>query len=501
MIKELIINIIHPFPYVSISFDFILLGKTITYDIVTILVSLQFCKMYHIFRLFGVFSKYNSNLSRKYCASYGVEASTFFSLKCELKEKPFSILLFCLINIGLVLGLLIRFFELLDNGNKENFENASNGFWLIFVALTTVGYGEMSPVTHLGRFVIVLGTFLGTFLISLTIVAFTNMSNFSKNEAKSYTFLKKILIKKKLKNIAGSIISDTINLKIKTSIKNKSYSTNNKDTKLETKIHHLKRQIYSSKLKFYYINYLLNKDTFSSEDDKFLHLESILDSEIRITKFEVKKILDTKEVLDKQISKQNIVLNNINQLENRIKLIKKNLIKSIDLINNYKDKNYENKNAFEKYLKDEFMIDKNNSNNLNQDKIIDNNYNNNLVSNNYNLEHKNEYDVITSNKHKTKFNIKLNDNAKSTNLTCDSPFYSDSANEFLKKYISKSNYIKIDNSNNEDSNMDIDTFNEYDFLIDDYTILNMSSISKITFNYLNVCKSAKKTLNNYSFKN
>ena len=45
--------------------------------------------------------------------------------------------------------------------------------------MTTVGFGDYYPNTHLGRFVIILASFWGVFLVSMTVVTLTNSSEFS----------------------------------------------------------------------------------------------------------------------------------------------------------------------------------------------------------------------------------------------------------------------------------------------------------------------------------
>lgn len=45
--------------------------------------------------------------------------------------------------------------------------NLKNSFWVCMITIFTVGYGDIYPLTDLGRFSMTLGLFYGVALISL----------------------------------------------------------------------------------------------------------------------------------------------------------------------------------------------------------------------------------------------------------------------------------------------------------------------------------------------
>ena len=65
-----------------------------------------------------------------------------------------------------------------DKSSKEN------NFWLTLVTMTTVGYGDGYPATHLGRFIMILCWVSGKFITSLLINTLTDSFNFSTEKAK-----------------------------------------------------------------------------------------------------------------------------------------------------------------------------------------------------------------------------------------------------------------------------------------------------------------------------
>ncbi len=56
--------------------------------------------------------------------------------------------------------------------------------WLIITTMTTVGFGEGYPSTHLGRFIGVIACIIGMLLVSLMVVSLTLSSEFTPEESK-----------------------------------------------------------------------------------------------------------------------------------------------------------------------------------------------------------------------------------------------------------------------------------------------------------------------------
>jgi len=54
--------------------------------------------------------------------------------------------------------------------------------WVTYAILTTVGYGDMYPMTYLGRSFAIVASLLGNYFVSLFIVALTATSEFTPEE-------------------------------------------------------------------------------------------------------------------------------------------------------------------------------------------------------------------------------------------------------------------------------------------------------------------------------
>lgn len=56
-----------------------------------------------------------------------------------------------------------------------------SAIWLVVITIGTVGFGDIVPVSPFGRFIIMLTSIWGAFVITLVVVAFGNFFNLNKN--------------------------------------------------------------------------------------------------------------------------------------------------------------------------------------------------------------------------------------------------------------------------------------------------------------------------------
>ena len=67
---------------------------------------------------------------------------------------------------------------------KNDFESIPRTFWWALVTMTTVGYGDISPITPLGRLVAVFAMFSGIIIVALPITVIG--ANFEKQFEKQF---------------------------------------------------------------------------------------------------------------------------------------------------------------------------------------------------------------------------------------------------------------------------------------------------------------------------
>ena len=66
--------------------------------------------------------------------------------------------------------------------SDAKWDSLINGMWVTYATLTTVGYGDMFPMTYLGRIVVIIASMLGNYFVSLFILALTASSEFTPEE-------------------------------------------------------------------------------------------------------------------------------------------------------------------------------------------------------------------------------------------------------------------------------------------------------------------------------
>ena len=196
LLVEVFINVIHSPPGLNYTFTFSQLGRKMRYSMDSVITVLMLARVYIFFSLFSRFTKWRNTLAEHCCEAAGTQANTLFAMKCLLKESPYTLLIFNAVFSSLVFGFAVRTLErpyyedevggaiTPDDAGYQDYNFVSNGWWLIVVTMTTVGFGDFFPKTHLGRGVVVLACFYGVFLVSMMVVTLSESSEFTQSEKK-----------------------------------------------------------------------------------------------------------------------------------------------------------------------------------------------------------------------------------------------------------------------------------------------------------------------------
>jgi hypothetical protein len=137
----------------------------------------------------------------------GIESDITMAKRAFMQAKPYTIVMIGLGISTLLLGLITRMFERTTTDLNNNFESILSSFYLIVVTITTIGYGDIYPVTFLGRITTVFACILGIFINSLFILALNKTIEFTESEDRVYTEItRKREIQSRLRVDAGKII-------------------------------------------------------------------------------------------------------------------------------------------------------------------------------------------------------------------------------------------------------------------------------------------------------
>lgn len=106
-----------------------------------------------------------------------------FAIKAELKERPMAVMaIFFMLSI-VVSAFILRAAEMPADeqaGDRFGFSYIWNSMWCSFITIATVGYGDLYPVSTMGKIICVVIMFWGNFLISLIIVSLANLVEFGR---------------------------------------------------------------------------------------------------------------------------------------------------------------------------------------------------------------------------------------------------------------------------------------------------------------------------------
>ena len=114
-------------------------------------VAFRMLRVVRIFHLFRINSSYDS----------------FQVITSVLMEKKNQILSSVFIIFVLMLASSLCMYSVEHEAQPEVFQNAFSGVWWSLSTIFTVGYGDIYPVTHLGRVIAVVITFLGVGVVAI----------------------------------------------------------------------------------------------------------------------------------------------------------------------------------------------------------------------------------------------------------------------------------------------------------------------------------------------
>lgn len=209
--------LVFQYPNMNTYFVVIQLGNTFVLPLSSILASLCIFRLCYSFKLFKNFTKWTTLQSENICDNYACEANSSFAFKALQKEYPFITLTLIFLLTCICFGFSLRIYELLFWESKEFKEQdwtySWNAVWCIFVSMTTVGYGDFFPNTHLGRFIVILACIIGTYFVSMLMVFMTQKSILDETEFKAFKLITRLRLRKEIKSLQAKLIYESFLMK------------------------------------------------------------------------------------------------------------------------------------------------------------------------------------------------------------------------------------------------------------------------------------------------
>ena len=371
ILEILFVIILYP-PFLNNIIKGTMLDLYFVYNINSIVAAIVILKCYLIIRVYSYFSKWTSDEAISLCNKYNVESGLSFALKAELTYRPYIAIFLVTLIIVLICAYFVKIAEYgvmeFDTKSKNLSEENDlayllNCIWLIIITMVTVGYGDEYPKSHFGRVVIIIAAILGMLLVSIIIVSLGNLIEFTDEEKKAYSLLKKMKADDNAFNKAGNVIGILCKMRylferrikgksIKKSsniIKFKNNDNNNNDGSNKTIL--IKRFILLTKLKravsMFKSDFKLATSFSIPVDEMLKFLESKLSSDIK----ELNSKLDILQTTEGKLDKIETVQKNISDSMEPILKRQEKIAKYIIEINNQLYMNNILKRKQQKYKK------------------------------------------------------------------------------------------------------------------------------------------------------
>ena len=147
----------------------------------------MFLRVFFVIRAILNYNMYQDVYAKKLCRSYGFTANVRFTFKSLLKTDPALTVCTTMLASVVILAYQIRIFEIqyYTAIGQLDFYTYFDSIWCIIITMTTVGYGDTTPVTFFGRIIGITAALWGTFIISLLIIVASEIFALSNTEQRA----------------------------------------------------------------------------------------------------------------------------------------------------------------------------------------------------------------------------------------------------------------------------------------------------------------------------
>jgi hypothetical protein len=143
----------------------------------------------------------------------GVEFNMFFSVRCIYVKWPLLSILVVTIIFGLSLAVLFQVTEGSIEGEIDLIE-FWDSLWVVFIIITTVGYGDIYALSNLGRLSMILIAIIGNVLVSLIIMSLEQAVKLSTYEIKAFELVSRLTERERIQHTTREYVFNSMSYSV-----------------------------------------------------------------------------------------------------------------------------------------------------------------------------------------------------------------------------------------------------------------------------------------------
>ena len=187
LLLQIIVLMIFPYPnlttYVKIPLRIDSETRMTCYTLAEFFYCFMFVRFILIIRSVANYSVFDNEWARLSCHRFETPHGFKFAVKCLFKTRPFLMIVLIFLMLIIFASTVYRVLERpLDEFKSEYMSDPLLALWFIFETISTLGYGELYPLSYFGRTISVITYLIGAIILSLVIVELQNITDLSNNE-------------------------------------------------------------------------------------------------------------------------------------------------------------------------------------------------------------------------------------------------------------------------------------------------------------------------------
>ena len=142
-----------------------------------------------------------------------VKISLFFVFKAAMNDNPGTVITVTMLSMYAISVWSMRTCEMYYTTIDEA-HSFTESMWLSAITFLTVGYGDLTPATHCGRFIAILTGLMGLATTALLVAVAARKVEQTRSERSVFNYLSMIHLEHRKKSVAADVIKNAIRVHV-----------------------------------------------------------------------------------------------------------------------------------------------------------------------------------------------------------------------------------------------------------------------------------------------